>query len=284
MASLVQVALVAAIVLQVFAAAQAARALPHSGPYRFLWIGLTAALVLMVTRRIAALFAVEPAPLGEALLALTISTLLAFSMSGLTRMLMASRTTQRELTRLATTDALTGVSSRRHLLAELDKALQRAARNRQPVSVLMLDIDHFKAINDRHGHAIGDQVLVTIAARCRERLRVVDVFGRVGGEEFVAVLPETDAAGALITAERLLSDIGDSAVPTQGGAIAVTVSIGAATHDPRTPLPDAPPGIGIAEALLQRADAALYRAKAAGRNNVQGEVTLPPAPAERASA
>jgi diguanylate cyclase (GGDEF)-like protein len=134
----------------------------------------------------------------------------------------------------------------------------------------MIDVDRFKAINDRHGHAAGDTVLAAVATRCKEGLRIIDACGRVGGEEFVVVLPDTDASGAAVTAERLRKAVDEEVVTTQAGAVHVTVSIGIAVHVPGTeaPVREAAVTTRDAEALLRRADVALYRAKARGRNLV----------------
>jgi diguanylate cyclase (GGDEF)-like protein len=273
MVSLVAIILVAATLLQIVAAVLAVRALPHSGSFRFLWVALSLALVLMVQRRVAPLVKLGEGVVDvtDAVIAFVISALLAFSLFGLSRLLLAIRSSQDQLTRLATTDPLTGLANRRYLLAELDREWQRIARTRQPLSVLMVDLDHFKAINDRYGHSAGDEVLVALASRCKRRLRTIDLCGRVGGEEFVVLLPETGADGAMATAERLRAEVGSTPIATAGGSVRVTISIGVAVHDPRA-VPTGPaPDEAVerpAQELLQRADRALYRAKAEGRNRV----------------
>jgi len=282
MRTLVAVTLAAAALLQVVAAFLSVRALPHSGSYRYPWIALSLGLVLMVERRVEPLFdfhgGVED--LTDALFALSISALLALSLIGLGRMVRAIRANQEHLARLAITDPLTGLANRRHLLAELERELHRAGRSGHPVSVLMLDLDKFKDINDQYGHAVGDAVLVAVAARCTARLRTIDRCGRVGGEEFVVVLPETDAEGAATTAERVRAKLAEKPIDTVGGPLEVTISIGFVTHEPRRPRADEPAGdnvTGLAQSLLRRADAALYRAKAGGRNSVSGDVSDSPA-------
>jgi diguanylate cyclase (GGDEF)-like protein len=158
--------------------------------------------------------------------------------------------------REAAQDALTGLASRRVAARRLEAEFARAQRTGISLSVLMLDLDHFKRINDHHGHAEGDRVLVSFAARLRDELRGVDLAARYGGEEFLAILPGADAAQAARAAERVRArtavvDEEDPLAPP-----AVTVSIGIATWRPG----DTP------EALVARADAALYRAKDGGRN------------------
>ena len=164
-----------------------------------------------------------------------------------------------ELERLATTDHLTGLYNRRFVGRELERLILRARRHRQSVSVAMLDIDHFKSINDEHGHAVGDAVLIEVAARIRRRLRGDDLVGRWGGEEFLLILPVTSPEGTAIVAESVRAAIGDEPLllPTVG-SLDVTASIGWATWEPGDASDD----------LLGRADLALYAAKAAGRNTV----------------
>jgi len=269
MVELVAGILVAAALLQILAAVLAVRALPHSGAFRFLWIALSLALVLMVQRRLSPLLQMRQGSVDllEAVLALAISALLVFSLLGLSRLLLAIRSSQEQLTRLATTDALTGLANRRHALAEIDREWRRVVRTRSPLALLMIDIDHFKSINDRHGHAVGDEVLVAVATRCRGALRAIDLCGRLGGEEFVVMLPETDRAGAIATAERLRSEVGATPVTTDAGPVGVTISLGIAVAAPGADTEE--PGSRTAHALLQRADRALYRAKADGRDCVR---------------
>ena len=169
---------------------------------------------------------------------------------------------QREMMRrLATTDALTGIANRRQLMSAGEAEFARARRYTQPFALLMLDIDHFKTINDTWGHPTGDRVLVALAETLREALRTQDVVGRFGGEEFLLVLPATDLTGAWALAERIRRHVDEAvSVSTERGeAIRFNVSIGVAA-------------LGEEEhfaQLLARADRALYAAKAGGRNRVE---------------
>ena len=164
-----------------------------------------------------------------------------------------------EVQRLATTDGLTGIYNRRHFFELAEHELSRARRYGHPVSAIMLDVDHFKQVNDTYGHAAGDQVLRAVAERCGDNIRDIDILGRYGGEEFAIILPATDLTVAQIAAERLRRCIADVPVPTDKGDLTVTISLGVASS--------AQDDEDVA-ALLNRADAAMYAAKQAGRNRV----------------
>ncbi|MDH5549435.1 MAG: diguanylate cyclase [Gemmatimonadota bacterium] len=169
------------------------------------------------------------------------------------------RTKNEELERLSVTDALTGVSNRRLLMETLRREVQRSGRTDQPFSVLMLDVDGFKAFNDTYGHQAGDAALVMLAAVLRECTRVVDCVARYGGEEFVIMLHETDLASASEVAERIRVAVADRRVPLEGEDAFITVSIGIAQY---------PGDGGTHEAVLKAADGTLYDAKQQGRNRV----------------
>ena len=173
----------------------------------------------------------------------------------------AQRQAREDLLEQATHDALTGVFNRRHIEDLLRKEVDRAARHARPLSVAMIDADHFKRINDTYGHQTGDEVLREISARCRQTLRSNDLFGRYGGEEFLVVFPETNLDEAGAVAERLRVAVGGAPIRIGDGgkAVEVTVSIGLAAHAPGHDL----------DRVVERADAALYAAKQAGRNVVR---------------
>ncbi len=156
----------------------------------------------------------------------------------------------------ATTDKLTGLRNRRSLLAIADYELTRAKRNGRTYAFIMADVDHFKSINDNHGHATGDQVLKVIADRLQKTVRGQDQVGRWGGEEFVVFVPETDSEGALILAEKLRAAIAGEDIPTDSGAIPVTMTLGIAGGGK---------GSDITE-VINAADDALYEGKRQGRN------------------
>ena len=171
-----------------------------------------------------------------------------------------------EARRLSVTDPLTGLWNFRYLQLQAERELESSERFDRPLSLLIADLDHFKSINDQHGHPVGDEVLVEVAARLRDATRVPDVVARYGGEEFVVLLPGTDAQGAAATAERIRAAV--AGVPVASAArgpdgaplrLMVTCSVGVATYpaDGRT-----------VAALLRNADAAMYTAKRGGRNQV----------------
>ena len=162
---------------------------------------------------------------------------------------------------LAHTDPLTQVLNRRALTLRLTAELERARRYDSVLSLLLIDIDHFKRINDTHGHLVGDDVLREVARLLTTAVRSVDLVARYGGEEFVIVLPETGLEGALIFAERVREQIAEHEFAGSGGrALQLTASIGVATFPG--------PGLEMVEELFARADEALYRSKAEGRNRV----------------
>jgi diguanylate cyclase (GGDEF)-like protein len=166
------------------------------------------------------------------------------------------RARNEELERLATTDVLTGLHNRRSVADQLEAAVSASGRHGTELSVLLLDVDHFKQVNDVHGHAIGDTVLRELAERLLARLRREDVCGRWGGEELLLVLPNTGAADAARLAEDVRALV--AGAPFAAGAVQASASIGVATWSSES-----------ADGLVQRADAALYEAKAAGRDIVR---------------
>lgn len=169
--------------------------------------------------------------------------------------LMASDKLRAEFEQLASHDFLTGALTRRALIEVCEQEMSRCRRQRRATSLLMLDLDHFKAINDRHGHLVGDRVLCDFSAQVNALLRRTDNFGRYGGEEFVVLLPETPLEGALVVAERIRARVADAAVSPS-----CTVSIGATSWHGDD---------ANAITMLARADNALYKAKAGGRNCVK---------------
>lgn len=175
---------------------------------------------------------------------------------GCNRDITARKELEEELKRRAATDFLTGVSNRRSFLHRAQEELLRSERYGHSLALLMLDIDRFKSINDTHGHAMGDAVLKAVVAACHQNLRQVDILGRLGGEEFAALLPQTDQAGALAICERVRQAVANITLPAKEGMVCVTASLGLAELHRGESL----------DALMRRADTALYRAKGEGRN------------------
>ncbi len=172
-------------------------------------------------------------------------------------LLMCNERLMRATRHLAETDALTGIYGRRAILEQSEFALASARGNGLPMSVLMIDADHFKLVNDHHGHEAGDAVLVELVRRLRNALRSDDVIGRVGGEEFLALLPGTDGRSALEIADRLLNAVRVTPIDHEVLSVSMTLSIGVAAFAGRD---------ANLDALIRRADAALYAAKDAGRD------------------
>jgi diguanylate cyclase (GGDEF)-like protein len=168
---------------------------------------------------------------------------------------------------LATTDGLTGLCNRRQFFALACDEICRAQRYCRPLSILMIDMDDFKRINDAYGHAVGDSVLREAAEAAKNALRGGDLLGRYGGEEFVALLPETALEAALVAAERIRRAIEELRVEADGAVITASASIGVSAMEAP---PDQDPGAdALLETLLHHADQALYRAKGKGRNRVE---------------
>jgi diguanylate cyclase (GGDEF)-like protein len=170
----------------------------------------------------------------------------------------------RLLSEVSSRDSLTGLYNRWFVMEKLDTELNRSLRHGSPMSLLMLDVDHFKRINDTWGHAAGDQVLQGIGKLLRDCCRVYDVPGRYGGEEFCIVLPETKLGNTTVVAERIRRRLEDTELPCGETSIAVTASIGIAGMD----APEDGDALSPA-GLIERADRALYSAKNRGRNRVE---------------
>jgi diguanylate cyclase (GGDEF)-like protein len=176
------------------------------------------------------------------------------------------------LEKLATIDSMTGLYNRRHFLALAGAEWSRFQRYQRPLSILMIDIDHFKSVNDRYGHAVGDQAIISVATACQRGKRNSDVVGRLGGEEFAIFLPETDSAQAAVVAERIRESVAGHFLSVHNVQFKLTISVGIAAATASMPGTDA---------LLRAADQALYQAKSEGRNRL---AHWSPAPAPRLAA
>jgi len=178
-------------------------------------------------------------------------------------LLMCTERGQEELERTARLDFLTGIFNRRAIDDLASRAISAARRHGTPLAIMILDLDHFKRINDAHGHEVGDRALLEAVLRMREAMRAEDLVGRLGGEEFVVVMPDMELASAYAAAERLRRNFSDRPMFISSGSerieIMVTVSIGVAALEP---------GDQLFSHVLRRADQAMYAAKAGGRNLV----------------
>lgn len=170
-------------------------------------------------------------------------------------------TYERKLRDLATNDPLTGIWNRRVFFEHLEMEIERSKRYGTPLSILILDLDHFKEVNDAHGHQAGDAVLAAFSGVMKRNTRRTDMIGRTGGEEFMAILPDTPLIGGERTAEKLRADVEQLKVPIKGGSISITVSIGCAEYRRGEPFDE----------YYGRVDRLLYRAKNNGRNQVAAE-------------
>lgn len=170
----------------------------------------------------------------------------------------------RTLSEVSSRDTLTGLYNRWYVIEKIDSELNRAIRHGSPMSLLMLDIDHFKRINDTWGHPAGDEVLKSVGKMLKESCRVYDVPGRYGGEEFCIVLPETKPGNTNVVAERIRKRLESTELPMGGESVAVTASIGIAGTENQGDDEMLSPA-----ALIDRADRALYSAKTRGRNRIE---------------
>ena len=176
------------------------------------------------------------------------------------RRMQQGKADQEELERLANFDSLTGLENRRAILRRLEDQIKHASRYKEELSVIMLDIDHFKKVNDHYGHLTGDDVLEKVGTVVRQSIRDTDTAGRYGGEEFIIILPKTDLSTALYVAERIREAIEAAEMKApEGDVFTITVSQGLSSYEPGED----------EQCLISRADGALYRAKESGRNRVE---------------
>ncbi len=185
--------------------------------------------------------------------------MLAFA-AGLVAALIKLSGQRRKLEQMSHTDALTGLGNRRTLVSRAEQVLAQARRSRQPVSFALLDLDHFKDINDRHGHPAGDHILRTVATLLTSQVRETDTIARVGGEEFALLMPDTDTGGARELCKRIRSRLSEFPLEILGNRPGLTISIGLHTADDAAAVQF--------EELYERADTAMYQAKNQGRNRV----------------
>ena len=203
----------------------------------------------------------------DAWLSVPISLFLLLGMFQFRRLLIELEDRNFLLDLFSKTDSLTGAMTRAETFARVDLEIKKSFRSKAPIAFLMADIDHFKNVNDIYGHPVGDQVLIDLVKRSQEMLREIDVFGRVGGEEFLIALPGLDQKSASEVAERLRRHIASNpSVSINGNDISITISIGLAIYDPHKDHEE------FAGAVLKKyfnlCDQAMYRAKQSGRNKI----------------
>ncbi len=259
-----------ALCAQIFAAAYALNLYFRAKAYRLACGFLALALGLMIGRRILPLLHLINdgyLNLTDASTSLLISLFLLFGLFQVKRVLIELENKNFLLGQNLKTDFLTNALSRPETFHRANLEIERSYRNKRELSFLMLDIDHFKAVNDQYGHPVGDQVLKNLVIRCQEELRSMDILGRVGGEEFLIVLPETNQAQALEVAERLrhaveLKPCGSSLERP----IFISVSIGLSVFDPcKARMQNSNE---VLKEYYELCDQAMYRAKESGRNRI----------------
>lgn len=263
---LILFSLIISVGLQVFAAFIAYSCIGHVQPkYKKAWLAIATALTLMLERRISPLWRFisldNTPPISDTVIGLLISLGMVIGVLGL-------RNLFEELQAQAETDGLTGLNNRRVIMQKASLELERSRRGDHPLSILMLDIDHFKIINDTYGHISGDTVLAWLGKITKAQCRRVDSLGRIGGEEFLIILPDTKPSGAISVAERIRRIISDTPIKINDQTeVKITVSIGMSSNVRMIREP-------TLQTLIKQADKALYQAKNQGRNRLvfNGEV------------
>lgn len=233
-------------------------------PFRFVAFAIAFAAAAVIAAMTGARQPFGPLPVRDAVIAaqefVLVMALMALGLAALLSELRERYRMNEQLERLSTHDALTGLLNRRGVEAAAQREFALARRNGRELALLLVDLDRFKGVNDRHGHLAGDEALRRTAAVLRNSTRASDSCGRYGGEELVVLAPETDLAGARVLAERIRATLEKEILSSPLGGFGVTASVGISTLGRSD---------GDFAALLSRADAALYRAKANGRNRVE---------------
>lgn len=259
-----------ALCAQIFAAAYSLNLYFRANTYRFACGCLAIAFGLMIGRRILPILHLlndRYLNLTDAFTSLLISLFLLFGIFQIKKVLVELENNNFLLGQTIKTDSLTGALSRPETFCRAQLEIERTFRSKKEISFLMLDIDLFKLVNDRYGHPLGDEVLKNLVMCCQGQLRNIDILGRVGGEEFLIVLPETNQAQALEVAERLRSDVEKRACgKALGNDVFITISIGVAVYDP---CKEKSTNSGdILKKCYALCDQAMYRAKQSGRNRI----------------
>ena len=243
-----------------------------AGRYRFGWIILALGLLIMLGRRLNPLLIIQETGtynVLDASLATIISLLLLVGVFSISKLVQDWQMQSLQLTKLLSQDFLTQVMSKSEIIKKGEIEIDRCKRSGHTLAVLELDIDHFKRVNDEYGHQAGDDILKGLAQHCDDILREIDLFGRIGGEEFLAILPETNVEQAFEVAERLRKNISNCTYKTRCNQhLKITVSIGITIYSPKDEPLIKLTNSEILEKLMENADKAMYQAKAAGRNKV----------------
>lgn len=260
----------AALIFQIIASALALGGFKRAGKYRFGWLLFSLTLMLMIGRRLSPILELTHESyvnLTDAALALPISFLLMISVIAIRKAYDDLEEKSQLLEKSQRLDYLTGAINRCELVIIGEAEIERSFRSRRPTSILMLDIDHFKRINDNYGHQAGDVVLRCLTGICQNTLRKIDIFGRYGGEEFVVILPETNQENAREIAERLRKNVSENLHIAAGiKDEKITISIGGTVFTPNGTRADQ--HYSLFNKLVADADIAMYQAKNQGRNQV----------------
>lgn len=259
---------VIALFAQSISVAIAISAYKNSGRFRYSWIIMSATLGAMLLRRVVILTTHTQEEISnplEASLTMGISIGMAIALYGLKNIFADLEQQKTVLKGLTQTDPLTGALNRAGMMSHLEEEFQRANRNLKPVSILMIDIDHFKRVNDRYGHLTGDAVLQNLITHLQRSLRQIDSIGRFGGEEFLIILPDTSSEQAAVTAERIRRNVEQSVCAyANEREIKITVSIGISIYDPRDS--NLKESKNRLQEYIRQSDLAMYKAKNSGRN------------------
>lgn len=259
---------VIALFAQSISVAIAISAYKNSGRFRYSWIIMSATLGAMLLRRVVILTTHTQEEISnplEASLTMGISIGMAIALYGLKNIFADLEQQKTVLKGLTQTDPLTGALNRAGMMSHLDEEFQRANRNLKPVAILMIDIDHFKRVNDRYGHLTGDAVLQNLITHLQRSLRQIDSIGRFGGEEFLIILPDTSSEQAAVTAERIRRNVEQSVCAyANEREIKITVSIGISIYDPRDS--NLKESKNRLQEYIRQSDLAMYKAKNSGRN------------------
>ena len=259
-----------ALFAQSISIAIAISAYKNSGRFRYSWIVMSTVLGVMLLRRVVTLTSHTQTEISsplEASLTVAISIGMAIAMYGLKNIFIDLEKQKTVLEGLTQTDPLTGALNRAGIMSHLEQEFQRAHRNLQPVAVLMIDIDHFKFVNDQYGHLVGDVVLQNLISNLQRSVREIDSIGRFGGEEFLVILPDTSTEQASATAERIRKAVEQSTCAyADEKEVKITISIGVAVYNPHEF--DLQKSQNRLQEYIRQSDLAMYKAKNSGRNCV----------------